>query len=202
MDAAPELDDLPGAGPDGGRSNDVPDDATAAVRGDGLRPEPHDDLPPSKSQRKRDMTALQRLGARLVGLTPEQLDRLGLAEPLRDALAFAPKVTSHEGRRRHMQYIGKLMRNVDPEPILRALDDATGSSRAAVARMHQAEAWRERLLADDDALTELVAEHAELDVQQLRTLVRAARRERTSNAPPRQTRALYKLLHDLLQEPA
>jgi len=203
MDAAPELDDLPGAGPDGGRSYDVPDEATAAVRGDGARPEPHDDeLPPSKSQRKRDMTALQRLGARLVGLSPEQLDRLGLPEPLRDALAFARKVTSHEGRRRHMQYIGKLMRHVDAEPILRALDDATGSSRAAVARMHQAEAWRERLLADDDALTELVAEHAELDVQQLRTLVRAARRERTSNAPPRQTRALYKLLHDLLQEPA
>ena len=129
-------------------------------------------------------------------------DRLGLPEPLRDALAFARKVTSHEGRRRHMQYIGKLMRHVDAEPILRALDDATGSSRAAVARMHQAEAWRERLLADDNALTELVAEHAELDVQQLRTLVRAARRERTGNAPPRQTRALYKLLHDLLQEPA
>jgi len=195
MDAAPEVDDVPGAGPG--------DERPAGAPGKGQTAEQHDDdLPPSKSQRKRDMTALQRLGARLVELPAEQLDRLELPEALRDALGFARKVTSHEGRRRHMQYIGKLMRTVDPEPIQRALDDATGSSRAAVARMHQAEAWRERLIADDDALTELVAEHARLDVQQLRALVRAARRERTSNAPPRQTRALYRLLHELLQEPA
>jgi ribosome-associated protein len=199
MDAAPEIDaevdESPGAAPRGERS--------IHVESSGAPADTHDDaLPPSKSQRKRDMTALQRLGARLVDLPPDQLDSLGLPEPLRDALGFARKVTSHEGRRRHMQYIGKLMRNVDPEPIQRALDDAGGSSRAAVARMHQAEAWRERLIADDAALTELVAEHTQLDVQQLRALVRAARRERTSNGPPRQTRALYKLLHDVLQEPA
>ena len=194
MDAAPEVDDVPGAGPGRGRSGEAQGNEPPA--------ETPVDLPPSKSQRKRDMTALQRLGARLVDLPADQLDRLELPEVLRDALAFARKVTSHEGRRRHMQYIGKLMRNIDPEPLQRALDDATGSSRAAVARMHQAEAWRERLIADDDALTELVAEHAQLDVQQLRALVRAARRERTSQAPPKQTRALYQLLHELLQEPA
>ena len=194
MEATPEVDDVPGAGPGHSRS--------AEVQGNDPLADSHDDLPPSKSQRKRDMTALQRLGARLVALPADQLDRLDLPETLRDALAFARRVTSHEGRRRHMQYIGKLMRNVDPEPLQRALDDATGSSRAAVARMHQAEAWRERLIADDDALTELVAEHAQLDVQKLRALVRAARRERTSQAPPRQTRALYQLLHELLQEPA
>ena len=198
MDAAPEVDDVPGAEPGRGRSAEVQGGDPPAD----MPVDQRDDLPPSKSQRKRDMTALQRLGARLVDLPAAQLDRLDLPEVLRDALAFARKVTSHEGRRRHMQYIGKLMRNIDPEPLQRALDDATGSSRAAVARMHQAEAWRERLIADDDALTALVAEHAQLDVRQLRALVRAARRERTSQAPPKQTRALYQLLHELLQESA
>ena len=157
-------------------------------------------LPPSKSQRKRDMTALQRLGTKLLELSPNRLESLGLPETLREALEFARHVTSHEGRRRHMQYIGKLMRGVDPEPLQRALDEAGGSSRAAVALMHRAEVWRERLLAEDEALTELVAAHPALDVQQLRSLVRAARRERAAGTPPRQARALYRLLHDVLRE--
>jgi ribosome-associated protein len=159
-------------------------------------------LPPSKSQRKRDMAALQRLGEQLLALPPDRLDRLELPEALRDALDFARRVTSHEGRRRHMQYIGKLMRSVDPEPLQQALDEASGSSRAAVALMHRAEVWRERLLADDAALTELVAAHPELDVQHLRTLVRGARRERTTAAAPKHARTLYRLLHDLLCQEA
>jgi ribosome-associated protein len=162
-----------------------------------------DTLPPSKSQRKRDMAALQRLGAQLVALPPEKLDQLDLPESLREALDFAHRVTSHEGRRRHMQYIGKLMRTIDAEPLQRALDDATGSSRAAVALMHRAEAWRERLIEDDAALTDLVGAHAAVDVQQLRALVRAARRERSAAAAPRNARALYRALHQLLRaEPA
>jgi ribosome-associated protein len=157
-------------------------------------------LPPSKSQRKRDMTALQRLGAQLLELPPDRLERLDLPETLREALEFARHVTSHEGRRRHMQYIGKLMRSVDPEPLQRALDEASGKSRAAVTLMHRAEAWRERLVADDEALTELVAAHPALDVQQLRSLVRATRRERAAAAAPKQARALYRLLHEALRE--
>lgn len=154
--------------------------------------------PPSKSQRKRDMTALQKLGIALADLPPDRLAALDIPEPLREALAFARRVTSHEGRRRHLQYIGKLMRTVDPAPLQEALDAASGASRAAVAQMHEAEHWRERLIADDDALTALVAEHPGIDVQQWRARVRAARRERDTGAAPRQARALYQDLHALL----
>src|SRR5512137_1939906 len=102
-----------------------------------------DTSPPSKSQRKRDMHALQALGAELVRLRRDQLQRIELPEELREAIEFARRVTSHEGRRRHMQYVGKLMRQVDADAIRAALSQATGESRAAVALMHLAERWRD-----------------------------------------------------------
>src|SRR5512147_1877052 len=108
---------------------------------------------PSKTQRKKDMHALQVLGQQLVDLSRDQLAKIDLPEELREAIDFAHRVTSHEGRRRHMQYIGKLMRQVDADEIRAAIGRATGESRVAVALMHLAERWRDRLLADDDALT-------------------------------------------------
>ena len=124
--------------------------------------EPHDTAdeetaPPSKSQRKRDMHALQVLGGELVRLRRDQLQRIELPEELREAIEFAHRVTSHEARRRHMQYLGKLMRQVDADAIRTALAQVTGESRAAVALMHLAERWRDRLIADDAALTEFIA---------------------------------------------
>jgi ribosome-associated protein len=157
---------------------------------------------PSKSQRKRDMHALQELGADLVNLTAEQLDRLDLPEELREAVAFAHRVTSHEARRRHMQYLGKLMRQVDADAIRAGIAAVTGESRAAVAQMHLTERWRERLLDDDAALTEFVAEHPAADVQWLRAAIRAVRRERAARRAPRQARELYRWLHEQLQEKA
>src|SRR5512137_1547826 len=102
---------------------------------------------PSKTQRKKEMHALQALGQQLVDLSRDQLARVDLPEELREAIDFAHKVTSHEGRRRHMQYIGKLMRAADADDIRAAIGRATGESRAAVALMHFAERWRDRLLA-------------------------------------------------------
>jgi ribosome-associated protein len=156
---------------------------------------------PSKTQRKKDMHALQALGQQLVDLSRDQLARIDLPEELREAIDFAHRVTSHEGRRRHMQYIGKLMRQVDADEVRAAIGRATGESRAAVALMHLVERWRDRLLADDDALTGFMAERPGADVQWLRSTIRAARREHASGQPPKHARLLYRWLHDELQPP-
>lgn len=164
-------------------------------------PDAADEAPsqPSKSQLKRDMHALQALGVELVGLRRDQLQRIDLPPELRDAIEFAHRVTSHEARRRHMQYLGKLMRQVDAGAVRTAMDRVTGDSRAAVALMHLAERWRDRLIADDAALTEFVAEHPDADVQWLRSTIRAARREAAAQRAPRHARELYRWLHDHLE---
>jgi ribosome-associated protein len=167
-------------------------DATAGAEGEA----------PSKSQRKRDMHALQALGAELVELRRDQLQRIDLPDELREAIEFAHRVTSHEGRRRHMQYLGKLMRQVDSDSIRAAIALVTGESRAAVALMHLAERWRERMLEDDAALTEFVAAHPAADVQWLRAMIRSARREHAAGQGPRHARELYRWLHEQLDSQA
>lgn len=169
----------------------IDDDSAAADHG-------HDSERPSKTQRKKEMHALQALGQQLVDLSRDQVARVDLPDELREAVEFAHKVTSHEGRRRHMQYIGKLMRQVDADEIRAAVGRATGESRAAVALMHFAERWRDRLLADDEALTEFMAQRPGADVQWLRTSIRAARREHAAGQPPKHARELYRWLHDEL----
>ena len=159
-------------------------------------------VPPSKTQRKKDMHALQALGAELVRLRRDQLQRIDLPDELREAVEFAHRVTSHEGRRRHMQYLGKLMRHVDADAIRAAIARVTGESRAAVALMHLAERWRDRLIADDAALTEFIAAHPAADVQWLRATIRAARRESAMQQAPRHARELYRWLHEQLENPA
>jgi ribosome-associated protein len=151
---------------------------------------------PSKSQRKREMTALQDLGESLLRLTPAALARIDLPEALREAIGEAARLGSHEARRRHLQYIGKLMRQVDPEPLRAAIENATGESRQAVALMHRCERLRDALLADDAALDGVLAELPGADVQQLRATIRAARREHKEGRPPKQVRLLYRWLHD------
>lgn len=153
---------------------------------------------PSKSQRKRDMTALQDLGESLLRLTSAELARIDLPEELRQAITGSARITSHEARRRHLQYIGKLMRQVDADEVRAAIGRATGESRAAVALMHLAERWRDRLLADDEALTAFMSERPGADVQWLRAAIRAARREHAAGQPPKHARALYRWLHDQL----
>ena len=151
---------------------------------------------PSKSQRKRDMTALQDLGESLLRLTNAELARIDLPEELRQAITGSARITSHEARRRHLQYIGKLMRQVDPQPLRAAIDDATGESKQAVALMHRCERLRDALLADDGALGAVLAELPGADVQQLRSTIRAARREHAEGRPPRHARQLYRWLHE------
>jgi ribosome-associated protein len=150
---------------------------------------------PSKSQRKRDMLALQEIGSDLVKLSTDQVSKLDLPEKLREAVLEAQRITSHEGKRRQLQLVGKLMRQVDPAPIEEQLAAIRGESRGAVVLMHRCERWRDRLIEDDAALTEFLAEHAVDDVQPLRAMIRAARKEHAGGQPPKHARELYRLLH-------
>jgi ribosome-associated protein len=156
---------------------------------------------PSKSQRKRDSTALQDLGEALVDLPAERLAKIVMPDNLRTALQDAQRITKHEGRRRQMQYIGKLMRAVDPQPIQAALDALAGVSAAEKARMHRLENLRLRLLEDESpALAEIVAAHPGADLQQLRQLCRNARKEHEQRRPPRAFREIFHFLKSL-EEP-
>ena len=163
-------------------------------------PGSEDDKPVSKTRRKKDMHARQALGEALVALTPAQLSGLDLPESLADAIAAARRIPTFEGRRRQMQYIGRLMRDVDPEPIAARLAALRHGRAQDNARHQEAERWRERLLAEDLALTELAAARPGLDTQQLHTLVRNARRELARGAAPKANRALFRLLRESLQD--
>jgi len=160
----------------------------------------HDDSdssPVSKTRRKKEMHDLQALGVALVELPGGQLDALELPEALAAAVREAKRIRSHEGKRRQLQYIGRLMRDVDPEPIRTQLDEIAGQSAGAAARHRRLEALRERLIGDDGALTDYVASHAGADLQALRTLIRNARREQQEGRPPRAYRELFRLLKAL-----
>lgn len=153
---------------------------------------------PSKSRRKADAHALQALGAQLVALNRNQLAQVELPELLRDAVEAAQRIHAHEGRRRQLQYIGKLMRNVDADPIRAKVDGFNSVSVAETARLHLIERWRDRLLDDAAALETLASEYSLTDLQHLRNLIRNARREREQNKPPKNQRALFKLLRDII----
>lgn len=153
--------------------------------------------PVSKTRRKQEMHELQALGAALVELPEAQLGAMDLGPKLREAVLAARRITSHEARRRQLQYIGRLMRDVDPAPIRARLEALEGSSAEATARHRRLEQLRERLLADDQALTGYVAAHPGADAQELRTLIRNARREQKEGRPPRAFRELFRTLKSL-----
>ncbi len=150
--------------------------------------------PPSKTRRKQAMHELQDLGEALVALEPSRLAALGLPERLADAVALARRITRHEARRRQMQFIGRLMRDVDPEPIRAELAARAAVSHEDRARFAAAESWRDRLLADDAALSQFCAEHPGVPRDELAGLVRDARAERAGARAPHRFRALFRLV--------
>jgi len=164
--------------------------------------DPEDQQPgrPSKSQLKREMDALQALGARLIDLNKERLAKIDMPDELRDAVRDAQRFTKHEARRRQLQYIGRLMRNLDPAPIQAAIDEVDGISAAANARQHALERLRERLLEDESVLNEIGRRNATADFQQLRQLRRNALKERAEHKPPRAYRELFRLLRELEEQ--
>jgi len=153
--------------------------------------------PVSKTKRKQEMHELQALGVELVELSESQITDLELPDRLRDAVLAAKRIKTHEARRRQMQYIGRIMRDVDPLPIRAQLDILVGHSAQEAARHRRLEALREKLLANDEALTAYVAQHSGADLQGLRTLIRNARREQKEGKPPRAFRELFRLLKSL-----
>ena len=157
-----------------------------------------DEEKPSKTQRKREMHELQELGARLVELNSEQLAAVALPEDLHQAIEQVRGMTKHEARRRQMQYIGRLMRSVDPGPIREKLKVWDGVSAEHTARQHRVERWRDRLLEDETAVDELASAHPGIDARRLRTLARRAREERGAGTPPRAYRELFKALREIV----
>jgi ribosome-associated protein len=151
----------------------------------------------SKTRKKREMHELQALGVALVGLSDSQLEVIEIPQKLREALLEAKRIKSHEAKRRQMQYIGRLMREVDPAPIRSRLAELEGHSAQATARHRRLEAWRDRLMSDDEALTAFAAEHPGADLQALRTLIRNARKEAALAKPPRAYRELFRVLKDI-----
>ena len=155
-----------------------------------------DDAIVSKTKRKQEMTELQKLGAKLVELPESQLEAMPRDDARRSAVLEARRIRSHEAKRRQMQYIGRLMREVDPAPLRERLDAIDGHSAQAAAQHRRLEAWRARLLADDAALTAFAAEHPDADIQALRTLIRNTRKEQKEAKPPRSYRELFRLIKE------
>lgn len=152
---------------------------------------------PSKSSKKREMHALQELGEALVALSADQLARVPISDRLLEAVRDAKRFTKHEARRRQMQYIGKLMRDIDPEPIRAQLEIFSGASKAEVARQHRLERLRDGLLEDEQRIGDIVALWPDADLQHLRTLRRNALKEREQSKPPRAYREIFRVLRDL-----
>jgi ribosome-associated protein len=138
----------------------------------------------SKTDLKKYSDRLQELGESLLTLRADLTKRLDLSEKLLDAVDQARRITNFEGRRRQMQFIGKLMRGLPEDTIAAveaALEEQNKGSAKGTLSLHQAEQWRDQLIADDEALTRWLAIDTEADVQQLRALIRQARKEALAN---------------------
>ena len=155
----------------------------------------------SKTQRKQEMTELQALGERIVALNEAQIAAIEMPEFLRDAVMEARRIKGHESRRRQMQYIGRLMRDVDPAPIREKISQWDGQSSSNVALEHSIIRWRERLLEDEAALTGFARQYPGADIRQLRLLVRNANAERAAGKPPRSFRELFRLVRETVTGP-
>ena len=158
---------------------------------------------PSKSELKRQMTVLQKLGEELVNEARDRVKRVPMPEDVRDAILECQQIKDHEGRRRQLQYVGKKMRTLDEEEVAaiqRTIDSWKGLSKADTANMHAMERRRDKLLADDKALTVLLSENPELDVQHLRTLIRNARKEQAENKPPKAYREIFQILKEIAKK--
>lgn len=164
----------------------------------------------SRTDLKRESTELQKLGEELLTLRADLMARLDLSEKLRDALTEAKRITNFEGKRRQMQFVGKLMRLIPPETLVTvraALQEQQKGSAQATLTLHKAEQWRDRLIAQDDAFGEWISQHPATDTQQLRALIRQARKDAipvdnaavSQGLAPRQGRA-YREIFQFVRE--
>jgi ribosome-associated protein len=168
---------------------------------------------PSRTELKKESAELQKLGEALLTLRSDLFERLDLPENLVGALAELKRISNFEGRRRQLQYVGKLMRQLDPEvqqSVRDALEEQRSGSAQQTLALHAAEKWRDDLVASDDALQSWLQSHPDTDVQQLRALIRQARKdgapsqdEVSKGQAPRRGRAyreIFQIVRDALQE--
>lgn len=154
----------------------------------------------SKSEIKRDAEDLKQLGEKLVNLTKANLTKVPLDDSLKDAIELAQRLQK-EARRRQLQYIGKLLRSIDAEPIREALEKIENKHNQQQAMLHKLEILRDELVTKGDAaLTDLLNEHPSADRQQLRNLIRAAQKEKEQNKPSKAYREIYQILKTLILE--
>lgn len=156
---------------------------------------------PSKTQVKNAMLALQTLGEQLITLKKNELLSLLLPENLIDAILEAKKLTHWGAIKRQKQYIGRLMRDIDPAPIQTYFDRINNVSHTHTAWLHRLEKLRESLLNEDQALQKLLEAYPQTNIQALRTLIRNARKEREENKPPKYFRELFQMLKEIIPEP-
>lgn len=155
------------------------------------------DTPLSKSQRKRDALALQALADELIGLSPAQLESVPIPEDVRDAVMSARQL-SRGAYRRQVRYLGRLLRDIDVDPIRHAVDAWRSASHEDKARLKRLERWRARLMEEGDgAVAQLLEEYPGADAQQLRQLLRNAHKEHEAGRPPRSYRQLFRFLREL-----
>lgn len=159
------------------------------------------ELPPSKTKVKKQMHDLQDLGKQLTELPKEKWRELDLPESLLEALTEYKRITKFGAQKRQLQYIGKLMREVETAPILAKLDAWNGTSREHTAWLHQVEQLRDRLLEDNAALTGLLAQYPHADGQRLRALIRNALKEKELGKPPKSYREIFQLLREIIPRP-
>jgi len=155
---------------------------------------------PSKSQLKREMTALQKLGEALVEAPRDRVKKVPMPDDVMEAILTCQQISNHEGRRRQLQYVGKKMRTLTEDEVAiiqKTVDGWRGTSKAEAAALHAIERQRERLLTDDKALTDLYSQYPSLDLQHVRTLIRNARKEQADNKPPKAYREIFQLLKTL-----
>lgn len=154
----------------------------------------------SKSQLKREMHALQELGKQMLDLSKSQLESLPMSDRLMRALDEATRIKQHEARRRHLQYIGKIIRSEDNvEALATAIEAFNAGSDEHTRRLHIAEHWRERLLAEgNEAVTAFLQHCPDADIQHLRNLVRNARRDQKKSQATGHSRKLFRFLRECI----
>ncbi|SEQ99095.1 ribosome-associated protein [Nitrosomonas sp. Nm51] len=154
---------------------------------------------PSKTQRKQTMHALQKIGEQLTTLSDKQLDDLNLPDNLLEAIYHIRQIGKFGARQRQLQYIGKLIRQIDIFPIQDKLNAWQQKSLHQTALVHLTEHWRERILSDANALTEFVKQFPATEIQQIRLLVRKAHKEKNSDKPPKSYRLLFHALQTAIK---
>lgn len=152
----------------------------------------------SKSQRRRDALEVKSLASRLISLSPALLAQVPLDESSRAAIGDARRIRSNVARKRQLQFVAKLLRRSDPDPIRQALETIGADARQHSGRQHRAEAWRDHLLeTGDSAISELLRQRHDADAQPLRQLMRKAHQEADAGKPPAAARALFRMLREM-----